>query len=75
MDEVWKRQEVESPCVKLCVIHPEARIFGCYRSIDEIGAWSGMSAEARRAVMADLPERESTLTKRRGGRRARVARD
>ena len=25
MDEIWKRDEVESPCVKLCVIHPEAR--------------------------------------------------
>ncbi|RUS60622.1 DUF1289 domain-containing protein [Pseudorhodobacter sp. E13] len=72
-DEIWKRQEVESPCVKLCVVHPEARLcVGCYRSIDEISAWSRMSAEARRAVMADLPARASLLTKRRGGRGARL---
>jgi uncharacterized protein len=73
VDEVWKRDEVESPCVKLCVVHPEARIcVGCYRSIDEISAWSRMSAEARRRVMADLPERAKTISKRRGGRSGRI---
>lgn len=74
MDEVWKRDEVESPCVKLCVVHPEARIcVGCYRSIDEIGAWSRMTPEARRAVMDDLPSRATVFGKRRGGRGARLA--
>jgi uncharacterized protein len=74
LDEVWKRDEVESPCVKLCVVHPEARLcVGCYRSIDEIGAWSRMSPEARRAIMAELPDRAKQLTKRRGGRSARAA--
>jgi uncharacterized protein len=69
MDDVWKRQEVQSPCVKLCVVHPEARIcVGCYRSIDEISAWSRLSDEARSAVLADLPARAKTLTRRRGGR-------
>jgi predicted Fe-S protein YdhL (DUF1289 family) len=73
MDDVWKRDEVESPCVKLCVVHPEARIcVGCFRSIDEIGAWSRMTPEDRRAVMAELPAREGTLVKRRGGRNARL---
>ncbi|WP_371059515.1 DUF1289 domain-containing protein [Rhodosalinus sp. 5P4] len=74
-DEVWKRDEIESPCVKLCVIHPEARICaGCHRSIDEITAWSRMTAEARRAVMAELPSRGALLKKRRGGRATRRAR-
>ena len=74
MDELWKRDEIESPCVKLCVVHPEARIcVGCYRSIDEIGSWSRLTPEARRAIMAELPARASTLTKRRGGRKARLA--
>jgi predicted Fe-S protein YdhL (DUF1289 family) len=73
MDEIWKRDEIESPCVKLCVIQPETRIcVGCYRSIDEIGAWSAMTPEARRSVMADLPGRASGLTKRRGGRAGRT---
>lgn len=75
VEDVWKRDEVESPCVKLCVVHPEARLcVGCYRSIDEIGAWSRMTPEARRAVMEELPGRASQLTKRRGGRSARVTR-
>jgi len=73
MDEIWKRAEVESPCVKLCVVHPEARIcVGCYRSIDEIAGWGRLTPDQRRAIMADLPARASTLTKRRGGRMARL---
>lgn len=75
-DAVWKRDEIESPCVKLCLIHPDARICtGCYRSIDEITQWSQLSVEARREIMAALPARASTLTQRRGGRDARLARD
>lgn len=74
MDEVWKRAEVESPCVKLCVVHPEARIcIGCYRSIDEIAGWGRLPPEQRRAIMAELPARATTLTKRRGGRMARLS--
>jgi len=75
MDEVWKRDEVESPCVNICVIHPEARLCtGCYRSIDEISLWSRMSSEERREVIGDLPERASQVVKRRGGRAARLKR-
>lgn len=61
-DEVWSRAEIESPCVRICVVHPQARIcIGCHRSIDEIGRWSGMSPDERRAVMAELPERRGLL--------------
>ena len=75
MDDVWKRAEIESPCVNICVVHPDARICtGCYRSIEEIGAWSRLSPEARRAVMDDLPNRAGLLKKRRGGRAARLKR-
>ena len=74
-NEIWKRDEVESPCVKLCVVHPEARIcVGCYRSIAEISGWSRMTAEERTAVMADQPSRAPRLAKRRGGRMARQTR-
>ena len=74
-DDVWKLSKVESPCVKICVIHPETRLCtGCLRSIDEIGAWSMMSQEARRLVMDALPDRANLLKKRRGGRAARLLR-
>lgn len=74
-DDVWKREEIASPCVKLCVVHPEERIcVGCYRSISEISGWSRMSHDERAAVMADLPGRAPRLAKRRGGRMARLER-
>lgn len=75
--EVWRRDEIESPCVKICVVHPEARIcIGCYRSLEEIGAWSRMSPEARRAVMAELPGRAALAApRRRGGRAGRLGRE
>lgn len=75
-DNIWKRAEIESPCVKVCVVHPEERIcIGCLRTLDEIGGWSRMSPEARQAVMAELPSRKGRVAKRRGGRAARLERD
>lgn len=71
-DETWKREEVESPCVKVCVVHPQERLcVGCLRSLDEIARWSRMSPEERRAVMAELPDRAPRLRRRRGGSSAR----
>ncbi|MEM6386713.1 MAG: DUF1289 domain-containing protein [Pseudomonadota bacterium] len=71
-DDVWSRDEVESPCVKICVLHPEADIcIGCYRTRHEIAGWSRMSRDERRALMASLPERQSQLPGRRGGRKGR----
>ncbi len=68
-DDIWKRQEVESPCIRVCVVHPEARIcVGCHRSVDEIAAWSRMTPEERRRIMAELPARAPLLRQRRGGR-------
>ena len=73
-DQIWARDEIESPCIKICVIHPEARLcVGCYRTIDEIGAWSRLTSEARAAVMDELPSRAQKLAKRRGGRAARLS--
>ncbi|MEM9435837.1 MAG: DUF1289 domain-containing protein [Pseudomonadota bacterium] len=72
-DEIWTRAEVESPCVKLCSIHPVERIcVGCLRTLEEIGGWSTMPPETRRAVMAALPERAPLLKARRGGRSAKA---
>ena len=74
-DEIWARREVDSPCTKICVIHPDARLcVGCFRSIEEITGWSRLSPEDRQAIMADLPTRAPRLAKRRGGRMARLDR-
>ena len=72
-DDIWKRDEIESPCVKLCVVHPDARLcVGCLRSIDEITMWSRMAPDTRSAIMAELPSRAPLIAKRRGGRAARL---
>lgn len=74
-DDIWKRPEIESPCVRVCVVHPEARIcVGCHRTTDEIARWSRMTAEERRAIMAELPGRGGLLTRRSGGRSGRLGR-
>ncbi|WP_420003109.1 DUF1289 domain-containing protein [Arenibacterium sp. LLYu02] len=74
-DKVWKRNEVESPCINICVVHPATRLCtGCARSIDEISRWSKMTPEERSAVIADLPQRTAAPTTRRGGRAARLKR-
>lgn len=70
---IWKRNEVESPCVQICVVHPNERICtGCYRTIDEITRWSKMDSSERAEIMNDLPARKPRLAKRRGGRAARL---
>jgi uncharacterized protein len=71
-DDLWKRAEIESPCVKVCVVDPATGYcIGCGRTLDEIAGWSAMSPEARRQVMAELPARRSVRRPRRGGRDAR----
>lgn len=68
MDEVWKREEVESPCVKLCIIHTESGLcMGCHRSGLEISKWSIMTAAERQHIMQELPSRAGRV---RGKRRA-----
>lgn len=70
----WTRVEIESPCTKVCMLHPETRLcLGCKRSGDEIARWSRMSPEERRAIMSALPDRKASPTKRRGGRDARLS--
>lgn len=72
-DDIWTRDEIESPCVNICVIHPDARIcIGCHRTGDEIARWSRLSPDERRTIMAELPSRHTLLRKRRGGRTARL---
>lgn len=73
-DEVWRRDAIESPCIKVCVMHPVSGLcVGCHRTIEEIAGWAAMSPAARRAVMAELPARaERAKPRRRGGRLGRT---
>ena len=74
-DDVWKRGEVDSPCVNVCLVHPDAGIcLGCHRTREEIDEWNGLAAKERRRILAELPGRGSLLRgrrrrRRRGGRK------
>ncbi len=73
-DEVWERDEVDSPCVKICIIHPESGLcLGCRRSADEISRWSCMSPEERGEISAALPGRDLGPARRSGRAAARRA--
>ena len=72
--EVWTRDEIQSPCIKICVIHPRERLCtGCYRTIEEISIWSRLPSDKRNKIIKELPKRAIRLKKRRGGRAARIA--
>ena len=74
-DEIWQPDEIDSPCVKICVVHPESGIcVGCYRTLDEIAGWAGMTDAERADLTANLPDRAPQLKKRLGGRSARTKR-
>ncbi|MCC6709049.1 MAG: DUF1289 domain-containing protein [Gammaproteobacteria bacterium] len=49
---------MDSPCISLCILDEEHGVCrGCYRTLDEIGAWSQYSSEQRRRIMAALDTR------------------
>jgi predicted Fe-S protein YdhL (DUF1289 family) len=49
---------IESPCIKVCTVDPTSKLcIGCGRSLAEIAAWSQYSADERRRIMANLPQR------------------
>ncbi len=67
--------DIESPCVKICVIDPDSGYcIGCGRTGNEIASWLALEPSERRSVIEQLPDRLANLTKRKrrkGGARAR----
>ena len=49
---------IPSPCVNVCMLHPESELcIGCRRTVEEIARWTGYSDEERRRILAELPGR------------------
>jgi predicted Fe-S protein YdhL (DUF1289 family) len=69
-------QEIETPCIKVCVVDPDTGYcIGCGRTRDEIACWLGFSPAERHHIMGSLDQRLSGLTlakRRKGGRRGRL---
>lgn len=52
--------EVASPCVSICEMSPHNGFcVGCYRTLDEIAAWSVLPVAAKRAIVEALPARRA----------------
>ena len=51
-------RSIATPCVKVCIVDGASSLcLGCWRTLSEIGGWSGFTDEERARIMAALPER------------------
>ncbi|MEM1412403.1 MAG: DUF1289 domain-containing protein [Pseudomonadota bacterium] len=48
---------VESPCIRVCALNADGFCTGCFRSRDEITAWTRLSPEQQEEVVALCRER------------------
>ena len=49
---------IATPCVKVCIVDGASGLcLGCWRTLPEIGGWSGFSDAERARIMAELPAR------------------
>jgi predicted Fe-S protein YdhL (DUF1289 family) len=56
--ELDPEDPVRSPCINVCRIDAATGLCeGCYRTLDEIAAWSGMADADKREVWRRLAER------------------
>jgi hypothetical protein len=57
--------DVPSPCVSICEMSPDSGLCrGCFRTLDEIAAWSVLDPATRRAIVDALPARRAKVDRR-----------
>jgi predicted Fe-S protein YdhL (DUF1289 family) len=55
-------RSIATPCVKVCVVDGASSLcLGCFRTLSEIGGWSGLTDAERAQIMADLPGRKALV--------------
>jgi predicted Fe-S protein YdhL (DUF1289 family) len=60
MSEADGRSGVSSPCIDVCKMNPQTQLCeGCFRTLDEIAAWTSLSDGEKSAVLAQLPSRRT----------------
>ena len=53
---------MDTPCIKICTMEGDTGLCaGCWRTLDEIMAWSSLSSAERRRIMAALDARRLGL--------------
>ncbi|MCE7504765.1 DUF1289 domain-containing protein [Polynucleobacter sp. IMCC30063] len=51
---------IASPCINWCEINPDNGFCrGCYRTLEEIAAWSSANETERQLICLRLPERKA----------------
>ncbi|MDA8712126.1 DUF1289 domain-containing protein [Alphaproteobacteria bacterium] len=57
-----KDNNVKSPCRQVCAVSARTQFcVGCGRKLMEIGGWSSLSDDEKRAVLAQLPDRLAAM--------------
>jgi predicted Fe-S protein YdhL (DUF1289 family) len=60
MSEDELRSGIPSPCINVCKMNPQTQLCeGCFRTLDEIAAWSALNDVEKSAVLAQLPSRRT----------------
>ena len=62
-------RNLPSPCISVCTMESRTGLCrGCLRTLDEIGAWSTLDDEGKRAVWARIEQRARAQEQQRGAR-------
>ena len=55
-------RSIATPCIQVCVVDGVSSLcLGCFRTLSEIGGWSGLTDAQRATIMADLPARRARI--------------
>jgi len=58
-------EDVMSPCISVCSVDPVTKMcIGCLRTLQEIGAWRGMTPAQKRAVVEATEQRALKIPRR-----------
>jgi uncharacterized protein len=61
-DPATDQGQVPSPCINVCRMNEQTGLCeGCFRTIDEIVAWSSASEEMKRAVWVEIKRRQQEM--------------
>ncbi len=55
---------IESPCLRCCCLDQDDICTGCFRSVDEITAWSAATTKEKRAILERCKERKAEADNR-----------
>jgi predicted Fe-S protein YdhL (DUF1289 family) len=55
-------RSIATPCTKVCIVDGASGLcLGCFRTLSEIGGWSGLSDVERAEIMTELSGRRSRI--------------